>query len=144
MASIHREIGIDATPAQVWDALRDVGALHTRLAQGFVVDCRLDGDARIVQFANGLQVRELIVDVNDARRRIAWSATGGRLTHHNASAQVQDDGTGRSRVTWVADLLPHEMASAVAGMIEQGLQTMRRTLEAEHAASPLGSDWRGG
>ena len=137
-------MGIDATPAQVWDALRDVGALHTRLAQGFVVDCRLDGDARIVQFANGLQVRELIVDVSDARRRIAWSATGGRLTHHNASAQVQDDGTGRSRVTWVADLLPNEMAPAIAGMIEQGLQAMRRTLEAEHATSPLGGDWRGG
>lgn len=144
MASIRKDIGIDATPAQVWDALRDVGALHTRLVKGFVVDCRLDGDARIVQFVNGMQVRELIVDVSDAQRRIAWSATGGRLTHHNASAQVQDDGTGRSRVTWVADLLPHEMAPAIAGMIEQGLQAMRRTLEAEHATGAINDDWRGG
>lgn len=144
MASIHQEIGIDATPAEVWDALRDVGALHTRLVKGFVVDCRLEGEARIVQFANGMTARELIIDVSDARRRIAWSATGGRLTHHNASAQVRDDGTGRSRVTWVADLLPHEMAPAVAGMIEQGLQAMRRTLEGEHATSTIGDDWRGG
>ncbi|HEX5684147.1 MAG TPA: SRPBCC family protein [Ideonella sp.] len=142
MASIRKEIGIDATPAEVWDALRDVGALHTRLVKGFVVDCRLDGEARTVQFANGMTARELIIDVSDGQRRVAWSATGGRLTHHNASAQVQDDGTGRSRVVWLADLLPHEMAPAIAGMIEQGLQAMRRTLEGE-AVSTEG-DWRGG
>jgi carbon monoxide dehydrogenase subunit G len=142
MASIRKEIDIDAAPAEVWDALRDVGALHTRLVKGFVVDCRLDGEARTVQFANGMTARELIIDVSDSQRRVAWSATGGRLTHHNASAQVQDDGTGRSRVVWLADLLPHEMAPAIAGMIEQGLQAMRRTLEGE-AVSTEG-DWRGG
>ena len=44
MASIRREISIAATAERVWDALRDVGALHTRLVPGFVTDCRLDGD----------------------------------------------------------------------------------------------------
>ena len=36
MASIRREIVIEARPADVWDAIRDVGAVHTRLAPGFV------------------------------------------------------------------------------------------------------------
>ena len=130
MASIHKEALIAAAPEQVWAALRDVGALHTRLVPGFVTDCRLDGEARIVTFANGMVVRELIVDVSDERKRVAWSAVGGRLTHHNASAQVFAEGEGTSRVVWIADVLPHAMAPAIAGMIEQGLAAMKRTLEA--------------
>lgn len=130
MASIRREVSIDVAPAQVWDALRDVGALHTRLVTGFVTDCRLEGDARVVTFANGVVARELIVDVDDRDRRLAWSAAGGRLTHHNASAQVFAEGPTRSRVVWTADLLPSEMAPTIAGMIEQGIAAMKKTLEA--------------
>ncbi|MGJ7494241.1 SRPBCC family protein [Variovorax sp. RT4R15] len=131
MASIRREMDVAADAAQIWDAVRDVGALHQRLVKGFVVDCRLDGDdARIVKFANGMEVRELIVDLDDAARRIVWSATGGRLTHHNASLQVFDQGGGRSRVVWVADLLPDALAPAIAGMIDDGMRAMKATLEA--------------
>lgn len=129
MASIRREVCIDTPAERVWDAVRDVGALHTRLVAGFVIDCRIDGEARIVTFANGMVVRELIVDVNDADRRMVWAAVGGRLTHHNASVQVFVEAAGRSRVVWVADLLPSELASAIAAMIEQGLVAMKKTLE---------------
>src|SRR6267142_5668140 len=96
MASIRKEIFVDARAESVWAAIRDVGALHTRLVPGFVVDTRLEGDARIVTFGNGMVVRELIVDLDDAARRLAWSARGGRLTHHNASVQVFADGEQRS------------------------------------------------
>ena len=129
MASIRREVSIDTPAERVWDAVRDVGALHTRLVAGFVIDCRIDGEARIVSFANGMVARELIVDVNDADRRLVWAAVGGRLTHHNASVQVFVEAAGRSRVVWVADLLPSELASAIAAMIEQGLVAMKKTLE---------------
>lgn len=134
MASIRRELSIDVPAEQLWDALRDIGALSTRLVTGFVSDCRLDGDARIVTFANGVVAREVIVDLDDAQRRLVWSATGGRLTHHNASAQVSAEGPRRCRVVWVADLLPDAMAPAIAGMIEQGLAAMKRTVEAPVAA----------
>ena len=129
MASIHREVRIRADPATVWDALRDVGALHRRLAPGFVTDVRLEEGARIVTFGNGLVVRELIVDVDDEGRRLAWSVVGGRMTHHNASAQVFPDGEGRSRFVWIADLLPHDLAPGIAAMMEQGLAVIKRTLE---------------
>ena len=129
MASIRREVCIDTPAERVWDAVRDVGALHTRLVAGFVIDCRIDGEARIVTFANGMVVRELIVDVNDADRRMVWAAVGGRLTHHNASVQVFVEAVGRSRVVWVADLLPSELAPAIAAMIEQGMVAMKKTLE---------------
>ena len=129
MASIHREILIDAHPDVVWDALRDVGAIHTRLAPGFVTDVRLEDGARVVTFGNGLVVRELIVDRDDNARRLAWSAVGGRMTHHNASAQVFANGRG-SRFVWIADLLPNELAPDVAAMMDQGLTVIQRTLEA--------------
>ena len=77
MASIREEIAVEVSPAKVWAVVRDVGAIHQRLVRGFVTDCRLEGDARIVTFANGLVVRELIVDVDDGARRLVWSATGG-------------------------------------------------------------------
>ena len=132
MASIRREIMIDVPPEQLWDAVRDVGALHTRLVKGFVTDCQLepDGAARVVTFANGMVVRELIVAISDDEHRVAWSATGGRLSHHNASAQVFGEGAHGSRLVWIADLLPDSMAPAIAGMIEQGLDAMKRTVEA--------------
>jgi carbon monoxide dehydrogenase subunit G len=129
MASIHREISIDARPETVWDAVRDVGAIHRRLAPGFVTDVRMDGDARIVTFGNGQTVREIIIDLDDQARRLVWSATGGRLTHHNASAQVFADGAGKSRFVWIADLLPNELAPVIASMIEQGIATVKRTLD---------------
>ncbi len=129
MASIHREILIEARPEAVWEALRDVGAIHRRLAPGFVTDVRLEEGARVVTFGNGIVARELIVTVDDRARRLVWSAVGGRMTHHNASAQVFADGAGRSRFVWIADLLPHELAPAIAEMIEQGLAVIKRTLE---------------
>src|SRR6187431_1907355 len=124
MASIRKEISTKARLAEVWAALRDVGALHTRLVPGFVTDTKLEDGARIVTFGNGMVVRELIVDVDDAARRVAWSAVGASMTHHNASAQVFADGAG-CRFVWIADLLPNEVAPAIAGMIEQGLGVIR-------------------
>jgi len=129
MASIRKEISIDARADDVWAAIRDVGAVHQRLAPGFVTDTRMDGEAaRVVTFANGLVVRELIVDVDDARRRLAYAAVGGRSTHHNASFQVFDEGED-TRLAWIADVLPHEVAPAIAEMMDQGARVMRRALE---------------
>ena len=129
MASIHREVLIQADPETVWDALSDVGALDRRLAPGFVTDVRLEEGARVVTFGNGLVARELIVDIDDKARRLVWSVVGGRMTHHNASAQVLPDGEGGSRFVWIADLLPHELAPGIAEMMEQGLAVIKRTLE---------------
>ena len=129
MASVHREIVIARPVDAVWDALADVGALHTRLVPGFVVDCKLEPGARVVTFANGMVARELIVAVDPAARRIAWAVVGGRLTHHNASAQAFAEGNARCRVVWIADFLPDEHAPQIAAMIDQGLAAMKTTLE---------------
>jgi hypothetical protein len=130
MASVHREIVVARSAADAWDALADIGALHTRLVRGFVTDCRLEPGARVVTFANGMVARELIVSVDAERRRVAWSVVGGRLSHHNASAQAFADGDGACRIVWITDFLPDEPAPQIAAMIDQGLAAMKRTLEA--------------
>jgi hypothetical protein len=130
MASIRREIHIDARAETAWAALRDVGALHHRLVPGFVTDTRLEEGARVVTFGNGLVARELIVDVDDETRRVAWSVVESQMmTHHNASAQVFADGASGCRFVWIADLLPNEVAPSIAAMIDQGMAVIKRTLE---------------
>jgi len=129
MASIRKEMEIDRSKEFVWDAIRDVGAIHKRLVPGFVVDCKLEGDSRIVTFANGMVARELIIDVDDKTCRHSWSARGEPLTHHNASIQVFSRGDDKCRVVWIADLMPNEAAETVGEMIQRGLDTMKRTLE---------------
>ena len=133
MASIRKEIMIDARPDDVWAAFRDLGAAHQRLAPGFVTGCRMDGDdVRIVTFANGLVVRELIVDVDDSARRLAYSARGGRATHHSASFQVLSEGE-RTRLVWIADVLPHEVAKPIGEMMDAGCRVMQQTLATARA-----------
>ena len=135
MASIRREVRINAGAETAWAALRDVGALHTRLVPGFVVDTVLEEGARVVTFGNGMVARELIVDVDEVGRRLVWSVVGGRMTHHNASVQVFAEGGTKSRVVWIADLLPNEVAPYIAGMIDQGMAVMKKTMEARAGGS---------
>ena len=74
-------------------------------------------------------LRETIVTVDDNERRLVWSATGGALMHHNASAQVITDASGQTKVVWIADVLPDEAAEPMAAMMEQGMAVMKETLD---------------
>ena len=129
MASIHSEIIVSASPDEAWAAVRDVGRAHVLLFPGILTDVRLDGDARVVTFANGMVLRELIVDLDDAERRFVYASVGGRTTHHNSSIQVLPH-EGGSRLIWITDLLPHELRPAIAALVEQGSAVMKATLDA--------------
>jgi hypothetical protein len=132
MASIRKEIHVDVPPTLAWGALRDVGALHTRLVPGFVTDTRMDGNARIVTFGNGMTAREEIVSVEDARHRVCWAILDPPFQHYNAAAWVEPEGDG-CRFVWTADLLPDELAGRVAGMMSAGIEVIRKTLESTAA-----------
>ncbi len=128
MASIKREITVRASVDQVWDAMRDIGSLHIRLVPGFVLKTELESDARIVTFANGRVVRERIVSIDDAARRLVWSATGDLLTHHNGAAQVIQDSDGHTHIVWTTDLLPDTAAATIDQMMDQGMSAMQDAL----------------
>ena len=129
MASIQQEFEVSASVEDAWAVLRDFGGL-TRLAPGFVSACALEeeGRVRLVTFANGMQVRERLVTLDEGARRIVYSASGGGVTHHNASAQLFPLSTGRCRFVWIADLLPDALAPAIGQMMAQGSQAMRSAL----------------
>ena len=133
MASIHKTILINARPETVWAAVRDVGAIHQRLAPGYVTDTRLEGEYRIVTFGNGLVARELIVDINDELRRFAYAVVDGRPTHYHATMQVLAEGAEQSRFTWIIDLLPNDLAASISAFQDQGLIVLKQTLEKEAA-----------
>ena len=143
MAHIHEEIHIEAPPEAVWDALRDWALPHERLVPGFVTATRLDGADRLVTFFNGATVRELLVDRDDQRRRLAWSAEGGSFTHHHASAQVFPAGDG-TRFVWLADVLPHDLGPYLGELMAHGIGVIKATLEASRRAhaEPIGHDAR--
>ena len=129
MASIRKQIQIDTGPVTARDALRDFGALHERLARGFVTDTRLDGRDRVVTFFNGSVVRERLVALDDDARRLVWSIVDGPYAHHNGAAQVLPGDDGGAVFTWTTDLLPDEAAPRTAELMELGLEAVKRTLE---------------
>lgn len=130
MPAIHHQIHIERTAEFVWDAVRDIGALHTRLVPGFVTATEmLTGVAtptRRVTFANGAVADEVIVDNDDQRRRLAWSIKS--VEHHNGVMTVVDT-DGSALVTWTADVLPANLVDRFSPMMALSLATMKAHLE---------------
>jgi Polyketide cyclase / dehydrase and lipid transport len=129
MATIYKEFIVNASPGFVWEAIKDVGAVHSRLAQGFVTNTLLSGDTRKVTFENGFVVREKIVTISDELQRLSYTSIGGRASHHNAYIQVFGTQEGKARVLWVTDLLPEEIREPIAEMVEKGSAAIKETLE---------------
>jgi hypothetical protein len=138
MATVHRDVLIDAGLEEAWAAIRDWGRVHHRLAPGFVVDTRVEDDVRVVTFTDGTVVRELIVSLDDKARRIAYSVVGGSLdvVHHHASMQVFAEAGDRIRFVWITDVQPHSLAEPISAMVDQGIRVIQRTLEPAAASAP--------
>ena len=149
MATIRSELKTHARPSEVWSAIRDIGALHTRLVPGFVVDTKLEPGARVVTFVNGTVLREPIVTLDDEARRLVWTPEGGRARHYNGALQVSELADGLTSVVWTADFLPDDIHGYFSQAIAAGMAAMRRTLDAlaredatETAAVSQGDDAR--
>jgi hypothetical protein len=132
MASIHEQLEVEVHAEKAWQALRNVGEAD-KLFAPVLADARLEGDTRTVRFANGMVVRERIVDVDDERRRVVYSAMDGPgMTYHHASMEVIDTGNGHCLFQWITDFLPPEMGSNLAPLIEQGAKALKANLERKY------------
>jgi hypothetical protein len=130
MASIRTEIPLRAPPDRVWDALRDFGAVHRRVAPGFLLDSKLDGDGvRVVTFANGAVARETLVSTDNESRRLVYAIINQQFQLYSASVQVFPGRDG-SRLVWIIDLLPDDYLDYVNQMVAQAVAAMKKTLEA--------------
>jgi hypothetical protein len=127
MATVRKEIAVGGAPAGVWQAVRDFGAVHTRVAPGFLTDLRMDNGDRIVTFFNGLVARERLVTLDDQACRLVYAIVEGRPQHYNASVEVRPDGDA-SRIVWTIDLLPDELAPTIEAMMGEAAKVMTKTL----------------
>ena len=121
MATIMVERDLNCSVDQAWALLEDTASVD-KAFPGVVQDSRLDSDGvRTVTFANGTVVREAIVSVDPARRRVAYSIQGGRFSVHGASMQIVcDAGDAGARLVWISDFLPDSVAPVVEGLMERG------------------------
>lgn len=133
MASVRKEFRLDVPADKAWDAVRDFTAVHERLVPGVLTDGRPDGDsARVVTFATGTVVREVLLGCDDAARRLAYAVVDSPFgfQHHNASIDVlaDPDDPASCRIVWVTDLLPDELAGPVGDLMDAGAASMAQTL----------------
>ena len=129
MASIHHELLVEVACETAWAMLRKVGEPHTLFAP-VLLDAQLDGDTRTVRFANGMVVHERILDVDDSKRRVAYTVLDGPgMTYHHASMQVVEAGRDRCRFVWITDFLPADIAGNLEPLIAQGSTALKTNLE---------------
>ncbi len=129
MATIHIERIIEASADFVWDRLRDFGALHTRTAPGFILDTVVEGDVRTVTFDGGLVLRERLIAIDDAHRRIVYSILADMFEHHSASNAVVPEGEDRCRFVWVVDFLPEGPGDRIEAMMNVGADAIKAAME---------------
>ena len=127
MATLKKDIPVTGNAAAVWQAVRDFGAVHTKVAPGFLTDLTMDRGDRIVTFFNGLVARERLVTRDEDNCRLVYAVVEGRPSHYNAAVQVFPEADG-SRIVWTIDLLPDELAPAVGAMMDEAAKVMKKTL----------------
>ena len=79
-------------------------------------------------FANGTVARELLVDCDDARRRLVYAVISERVKQHSASVQVLADGDARSRLIWIVDVLPQRNRALYRRPDGSGALAMQKAL----------------
>lgn len=131
MASVRKEVNLPIPAEDAWDALADFYAVHERVAPGFLTGLVAEEGARVVAFANGSVAREVLVDCDHVQMRLVYAIPSERMTAHCASFQVFDAGCGTSRVVWITDVLPNEVAPYIEAQMSLGAAAMRRTLGRE-------------
>ena len=129
MASIQIESTVDVSADTAWQALRQVGQAD-KLFAPVLTAAEIAGDTRTVHFRNGPVMHERVLDVDDSRRRVAYSVLDAPgLSFHHASMQIVEDGASRCRFVWITDFLPAEAASSLKPLIEAGTTALKTNLE---------------
>ena len=127
MASIYLETTLAVSPAELWGTVRDVGAVSGML--NILSASSLDGDQRSCTMADGAELSERILSVDDGNQRMAYAITDSPfpIEMHAASMQVLDAGNGKSTFRWITDIKPDALADALAPMLAGAVTGMEET-----------------
>ena len=134
MATVFRSVTVALPADAVWARVRRFDD-PVALAPGFVTSCEiLEGD-RMVRFADGGYVREMLVSCDEERSRLSYAAVGGKARFHHAAMQVIAIDARSSRLEWTTDLLPDDVAPFVAARMDAGLEAIRHGMGQRGAAA---------
>jgi polyketide cyclase/dehydrase/lipid transport protein len=135
MASVIREIIIEASPDLVWAAVGDFADGPLQMSGGAFTDCRMDRpDVRTLTFADGTEASERLIARDEQARRIVWGWVGDeRVEHDNTSMQVFAEGEARSRLVWIHDTLPAELTGWLATAMDQLAPVFQESLRSHDA-----------
>ena len=135
MATLIEEVLVNAPASQVWSAVAAFGDIDTRLMPGYVAQSQLDGSVRTLTMADGMVLREQLIDCDHGRRRLAYTVENEHLSHHNASLQVFETPEGGARLVWTVDVLPDALAPLLAPGHAHALTVAADFLSREAAAN---------
>lgn len=131
MASVIREIIIDAPAETVWAAVGDFAAGPAKTSPGFFTECRLEApDLRALVFADGSVARERLIARDEAARRIVWGWVADDVAHDNTSMQVFAVSEGRSRLVWIHDTLSDRHADWLGSAMDALTPIFQQNLRA--------------
>lgn len=132
MSSLRKETYINCKPEVLWAAIKNLGNIYQLFPGVLTASHMINNETRVVTFANGMEVQERIITVDNAAKRFVYAAVkGGVTTHHNASWQVFDDGHGGSHFVWISDFLPDSATQPVEELTDSGCQALKRTMESQ-------------
>lgn len=123
-ASIRHQVAIDRPAADVWAVAGRPELLHHWFPG--IVDCRVDGSARTITVATGLDIDEQIITHDDLQRRFQYRVTGGLVREHLGTIDVLDLGDGTCLVTYATDADPATMALIIGGATGAALDELAR------------------
>ncbi|SKC72539.1 SRPBCC family protein [Krasilnikoviella flava] len=131
MATVVREIVVDASPESVWAIVGDFESGPMRMSGGALTGSRMvRPDVRELTFADGTTARERLVGRDEGARRLAYAWIGDEVRHDNTSMQVFALDDGRSRLVWTHDTLPDELTDWLAATMDRTAPLLRRHLAA--------------
>jgi Polyketide cyclase / dehydrase and lipid transport len=127
MASITKTIPAAAGSKVAWQKISDIGAVDKLV--DMIASCSLDGDMRTCTLPDGQAIKERVITVDEAAKRVVYSVTEGPLPmeFHCASVQVTEENT-QTIVVWTVDVKPDEMAAPLSEMMDGAAQSMAAIL----------------
>ena len=128
MAVFAESIDIDAPPSKVWELAGDIQNISGWLP--FIEQSHSEGDYRhCVSKAGPLRERILVNDPEARRYEYTILEAPMEIEFIHATVQVTPSGTG-SHVEWSTTVTPDELADAFSPIYREGLESMKRQLEA--------------
>jgi uncharacterized protein YndB with AHSA1/START domain len=135
MTQIHETLTIAADPARVWAVAGDPGAIAQWLPA--LASSDVEGEERSCTTVDGADLKERIVERNDAERYYVYEITEAPMPLASYRSKLAVEGhDGHSHVTWTADFEPESEASSAeleqtfTQIYRDGLDSLRARVEA--------------